>query len=83
MAARQRPAMSFPKPTAPAVREPERPPGGAIAERSPSRAGRKAITFYVEPDVWERTRVLAIRQKRTTQAMLEELVTRYLEGQGQ
>ena len=33
MAARQRPAMSFPKPTAPAVREPERPPGGAIAER--------------------------------------------------
>lgn len=52
------------------------------ADRPPSRAGRKAITFYVEPATWEQARVLAIRQGRTTQAMLEELLIGYLTERG-
>jgi hypothetical protein len=73
MATRPRPTLNFPKPA---------PAGGAKPDRPPSRAGRKAITFYVEPSVWEQTRVLSIRQGRTTQAILEELLARYLTEHG-
>jgi hypothetical protein len=69
MATRPRPTMNFPKPA---------PAGDVKADRPPSRAGRRALTFYVEPADWERIRILSIRQGRTTQAILEELLTKYL-----
>lgn len=46
--------------------------------RAPSREGLRAVTVYVEPDVWKRARKLVVDRETSLQAILSDFLTRYV-----
>jgi antitoxin-like ribbon-helix-helix protein len=49
------------------------------APRSPSRAGRRGITFYVEPELWKQLRRLSLEIDKTLSELMEESAALLLE----
>jgi hypothetical protein len=49
------------------------------AGKRPSRIGKRAVNFYLPPDVWNELKMEAARQNfRPVQQIMEELVAEYL-----
>ncbi len=72
-----------------AVAAPNRPPAPAeipaaksVAARAPSRAGRKGVAFWVEPEAGRQLRILAAEEGRTTQSLMEEALDMLFQNRG-
>lgn len=46
--------------------------------KPPSRAGLRAVTVYVEPDLLKRARRIVLDRETSLQAVLSDLLTRYV-----
>jgi len=52
-------------------------------DRRPSRVGKRAVNFYLEPEIWETLKMEAAKQSfRPIQQIMEELVLKYLVDRG-
>jgi hypothetical protein len=63
-----------PAPSAPAT------PAGQ--GRPPSRAGRKGVAFWVDPDAGRQLRILAATEDRTVQSLMEEALDLLFQKRG-
>lgn len=70
MAMKQRPALR------PPVMAPKTQSAGGPAKpyQAPSRAGKRGVTFYLEPEKWKRLRKLSVDAEATIQDLMEEAV---------
>jgi hypothetical protein len=64
------------------VPPPPAPAAPAAQARPPSRAGRKGVAFWVDPDAGRQLRVLAATEDRTVQSLMEEALDLLFQNRG-
>ena len=52
------------------------------AARPPSRAGRKGVAFWVDPDAARQLRIVAAEEDRTVQSLMEEALDLLFQNRG-
>jgi hypothetical protein len=57
-------------------------PAPVAQARPPSRAGRKGVAFWVDPDAGRQLRVLAATEDRTVQSLMEEALDLLFQNRG-
>lgn len=69
----------FPKTTGPPVAAPMPPDNPNVA---PSRRGRRAVTFYVDPAAHQQLRVLAVETGESAQTLITGAINELFEKHG-
>ena len=82
--ARKTPALAdaFAEAPAPAATKPSPNDTVDVGKQPPSRRGRRAITFYVDPAAHQQLRMLGIEVGESTQALMTEAVNALFERRG-
>ena len=82
--ARKTPALAdaFAEAQAPAATKTAPDETADAANQPPSRRGRRAITFYVDPAAHQQLRILGIEAGESTQALMTEAVNALFERRG-
>jgi hypothetical protein len=82
--AKLRPAFNFETAMTPepAPETPTPPTLEAKTRRYPTRENRRGVTFYVPPTAWEQLRMIAIRERSSTQELMVEALDMLFTNRG-